>query len=250
VICPVQSCPQKYTASPLPQITLTNPAIPSRLEGRWPSITNVGAGCGGRGSVGRVVVVAGRALACERKQRADDWRGCVRQSRVVLAPVASSRRRNVDPTGFWQSFNPPAMEAKGIRLQGEHGISRQTIAQGMPECSSCTCMLVCVFFALFAHEIAGAASTRHSLRPLLWANEFAKLGRPAARMRRRILLAGAHTLPVTLRRPQRGRLEGRRPPAGAAHPSRLASLAPQDDGAEQLATTPLLQVSSDCASDC
>jgi hypothetical protein len=88
VICPVQSCPQKYTASPLPQITLTNPAIPSRLEGRWPSITNVGAGCGGRGSVGRVVVVAGRALACERKQRADDWRGCVRQSRVVLAPVA------------------------------------------------------------------------------------------------------------------------------------------------------------------
>jgi hypothetical protein len=164
--------------------------------------------------------------------------------------LVSSRRRNVDPTGFWQSFNPPAMEAKGIRLQGEHGISRQTIAQGMPECSSCTCMLVCVFFALFAHEIAGAASTRHSLRPLLWANEFAKLGRPAARMRRRILLAGAHTLPVTLRRPQRGRLEGRRPPAGAAHPSRLASLAPQDDGAEQLATTPLLQVSSDCASDC
>ena len=59
------------------------------------------------------------------------------------------------------------MEARGIRLQGEHGISRQTIAQGMPECSSCTCMLVCVFFALIAHETAGAASTRHSLRPLL-----------------------------------------------------------------------------------
>jgi hypothetical protein len=35
------------------------------------------------------------------------------------------------------------MEAKGIRLQGERGISRQTIAQGMPECSGCTCMLVC-----------------------------------------------------------------------------------------------------------
>jgi hypothetical protein len=28
-------------------------------------------------------------------------------------------------------------------------------------------MLVCALFALFAHEIAGAASTRHSLRPLL-----------------------------------------------------------------------------------
>src|SRR5215213_4497130 len=37
------------------------------------------------------------------------------------------------------------MEAKGIRLQGELGISRQTIAQGMPECSDCTCMLVCAF---------------------------------------------------------------------------------------------------------
>ena len=35
------------------------------------------------------------------------------------------------------------MEARGIRLQGERGISRQTIAQGMPECSGCTCMLVC-----------------------------------------------------------------------------------------------------------
>jgi hypothetical protein len=28
-------------------------------------------------------------------------------------------------------------------------------------------MLVCVLFALIAHETAGAASTRHSLRPLL-----------------------------------------------------------------------------------
>src|SRR5258705_13392295 len=36
------------------------------------------------------------------------------------------------------------MEARRIRLQGELGISRQTIAQGMPECSDCTCMLVCV----------------------------------------------------------------------------------------------------------
>src|SRR5437879_5169105 len=34
-------------------------------------------------------------------------------------------------------------EARGIRLRGEHGISRKTIAQGMPGCSDCTCMLVC-----------------------------------------------------------------------------------------------------------
>ena len=38
------------------------------------------------------------------------------------------------------------------------------------------------FFALIAHETAGAASTRHSLRPLLrWANDYANLGRIAPR---------------------------------------------------------------------
>ena len=42
------------------------------------------------------------------------------------------------------------------------------------------------FFALIAHETAGAASTRHSLRPLLhWANDFANLGRMAPRERGR-----------------------------------------------------------------
>jgi hypothetical protein len=35
----------------------------------------------------------------------------------------------------------------------------------MPGCSDCTCMLVCVFLCIFAHETAGAASTRRSLRP-------------------------------------------------------------------------------------
>src|SRR5260221_11712953 len=38
----------------------------------------------------------------------------------------------------------------------------------MPECSVCTCMLVCVSLHFFAYETAGAASTRHSLRPLVF----------------------------------------------------------------------------------
>jgi hypothetical protein len=54
-----------------------------------------------------------------------------------------------------------------IRRRGERGISRKTIAQGMPGCSDCTCMLACVSSHNFAHETAGAASTRRSLRPLL-----------------------------------------------------------------------------------
>ena len=74
------------------------------------------------------------------------------------------------------------MEARGIRLQGERAISRKAIAQGMPECSDCTCMLVCVFFALIAHETAGAACTRHSLLPPTSRDKVqARLGRVSCR---------------------------------------------------------------------
>src|SRR5260370_6184346 len=54
----------------------------------------------------------------------------------------------------------------------------------MPECSDCTCMLVCVSSHNFAHETAGAARTRLSLRPLLFGAAFlASLGRIAPRGR-------------------------------------------------------------------
>jgi hypothetical protein len=69
-----------------------------------------------------------------------------RQSRVVLAPVAGvkpAEMLRVQPD-FANVFNPPATEARGIRLRGERGISRKPTAQGMPGCSGCTCMLVCV----------------------------------------------------------------------------------------------------------
>src|SRR5947208_12732349 len=60
--------------------------------------------------------------------------------------------------------------------RGEHEVSRKAIAQGMSECFRCpvcSCAPKCTFLA---HETAGAARTRHSLRPLLrrGANEFAK----------------------------------------------------------------------------
>ena len=42
----------------------------------------------------------------------------------------------------------------------------ETTAQGKPGCLRWTCMLVCVFLCNFAHETAGAARTRLSLRPL------------------------------------------------------------------------------------
>jgi hypothetical protein len=86
--------------------------------------------------------------------------------------LVSSWRRLTEPNRVRSAVNSPAMEARRIRLQGERGISRQTIAQGMPECSGCTCMLVCALSAIFAHETAGAASTRHSLLPLLGGTRF------------------------------------------------------------------------------
>ena len=61
------------------------------------------------------------------------------------------------PTGLRGIVNSSAMEARGIRLQGERVISRQTIAQGRPDAPADTCMLVCVFSALIAHETVGAS---------------------------------------------------------------------------------------------
>ena len=68
----------------------------------------------------------------------------VRQNRVVPTPVAGAKlsvATSIQPDR--SAIKPAVMEARGIRLQGEHGISRKTIAQGMPGCSGCTCMLVC-----------------------------------------------------------------------------------------------------------
>jgi hypothetical protein len=64
-----------------------------------------------------------------------------------------------------KTVNSPMTEAKGIRLRGERAISRQTIAQGRPDALRWTCMLVCALLCAIAHETAGAARTRSSLRP-------------------------------------------------------------------------------------
>ncbi len=70
---------------------------------------------------------------------------CVRQNRVVLASVADATPcgdASAQP-GLDKSSIREATVTKRIRRRGERGISRQPIAQGMPECSGCTCMLVC-----------------------------------------------------------------------------------------------------------
>ena len=70
------------------------------------------------------------------------------------------------PNRVRKTVNSPVTEARGIRLRGERAISRQTIAQGRPDALRWTCMLVCALLCAIAHETAGAARTRSSLRPL------------------------------------------------------------------------------------
>ncbi|KRR20396.1 hypothetical protein CQ14_27045 [Bradyrhizobium lablabi] len=108
-------------------------------------------------------------MAVSNQSAQDERRNRVRQNRVVLAPVAGVKPAEdlQKPDRVFKTFNPPAMEAKGIRLQGEHGISRKTTAQGMPACPGFTCMLVCASFSRLLHTRPRvAAATRHSLRPL------------------------------------------------------------------------------------
>ena len=91
----------------------------------------------------------------------DERGGGVRQRRVV--PTSRSWRQCT-----WRLDPPGRYGGKRAVLRGEHAISRKATAQGMsdvlrcPVCS-CACSLVHV-----AHETAGAARIRHSLRPLNW----------------------------------------------------------------------------------
>src|ERR1700743_3174785 len=90
-----------------------------------------------------------------------------RRNRVVLTPreqASSSREAH--------AFRERWCQKAGH--QGEHGISRQTIAQGRPECFRRTCLLVCVFFTAHctrdrgcgAHPVFPSPSLEGRMRPL------------------------------------------------------------------------------------
>ena len=57
---PVNSFYGKYSCFQLTQISCRNSTVSSLNEGRIAIVTDVGMGCGGRGSVGRASVIAGR----------------------------------------------------------------------------------------------------------------------------------------------------------------------------------------------
>ena len=125
LVLSVQSYPKKYSRFRHPQISATNTSShPSR--GALAIVTNVGMGCGGRGSVGRERDRRAKSFGLrERSSGAQDERrsslasqnfgggalsgeatfartGRVRQNRVVLAPVAGVKSAEVSagPTGL------------------------------------------------------------------------------------------------------------------------------------------------------
>ena len=133
-------------------------------EGRRPSSLNVGMGCGGR----------------ERRQAWQHDPGKVDSgfpTRIMLEQGTPDEALFAYGEVVWswrRDAGAKLLRSKLLRSdgdnkpahRGERVISRKAIARGMSECFRFTCMLVCAFFAQLAHETAGAARTRHSLRPL------------------------------------------------------------------------------------
>jgi hypothetical protein len=138
--------------------------IPLHQEGRLAIVTKRGAGCGGREAPSRAFM------------RVDERRSCVRRSRVVLTP---RRWRQV----AWSYSRGDGGKKAGHR--GEHEISRQTIAQGRPDCFRFTCMLVCVFLMCICTRDRGCSA--HPVFPapsiLVGADDFEKLGQVLSRER-------------------------------------------------------------------
>ena len=147
LIWAVQSSAEKYTAFPRTQISgYFHPSRPGKRGVSRSSRTRDGMRWTRQRQARDVVRRADSSVSEHRAQ--DDGACCVRQNRVVLTPVAGAK---LPVTILIQPdrcvIKPAVTEARGIRLRGDHGISRQPIAQGMPACLGCTCMLVCAFLS-------------------------------------------------------------------------------------------------------
>src|SRR2546430_14493543 len=118
----------------------------------------LGQGCGGRFCSGA-------------QARTNEQERTAKSCGPGAATLASSLRSD-----------PQVTVAKEPAHRGEHEVSRKAIAQGMSECFRCPVCSCAPNVQFLAHETAGAARTRHSLRPRFSreAKEFASLGRDRA----------------------------------------------------------------------
>ena len=166
------------------------PRCPVSARGAYRDRHEREAGCGGRSSVRRETWSQG-----ELNLMSGHWRARRTALKRTAKPCGPDTRGwcqtaggAFDPTGSVASSSRQRRRPEGIRLRGEHGISRQTTAQGMPECSGCTCMLVSAFLRTFLHtrpRVQQAPGIPCSLRQRGGDKVHASLGRNASRERRR-----------------------------------------------------------------
>jgi hypothetical protein len=102
LIPPVQTPSEKYSASlPTQIISISPPSRSSR--GALAIVTNVGAGCGGRGSVGRADAVAGRFSVSDPGARTNDvasvFTNASADVHMPLRPPGEDRSRTAKPCG-------------------------------------------------------------------------------------------------------------------------------------------------------
>jgi hypothetical protein len=120
-------------------------------------VTDVGMGCGGRGSVGRATGSQGGSI---RERSTARRRPALRRTAKPCGPGTRcwcqvGGGASAQP-GLDKPYSPMTVTRR-IRRRGDHGISRKTIAQGRSVAPADTCMLVCAFLCTLAHETAGAS---------------------------------------------------------------------------------------------
>ena len=83
----------------------------------------------------RETVSQGEIVVSDLPTRGTNGAFSVRQNRVVPTPVAGAKlsvASSIQPDPI--PIKPAATVTRRIRRRGERGISRKTIAQGMPDC--------------------------------------------------------------------------------------------------------------------
>src|SRR6266851_10248299 len=119
---------QKYSCFRTPQITSRTLRIPSHTEGRFAIVTDVGAGCSGRGSVLRAMGLQGGFFEFVSDQQHADERRLLRTAKSCGpdAPTLASSLAEVLSAlpGSDKTLVREMTVAKEPGHRGEHDISR------------------------------------------------------------------------------------------------------------------------------
>src|SRR3954451_10270617 len=109
-----------------------------------------------------------RLTADEGRSRTSRTRGEMRWTLTVRSTFAPEAYGEVvwfgrRGAGVKRAIRSAGDGGKRAVLRGEHEVSRKAIAQGRPECSACTCMLVCPFVC--ANRTRDRGCSKHPVFP-------------------------------------------------------------------------------------